>query len=382
MLEASIYGWLCKKARGNGTNRIRTKTALAKLSMDISQDAIEVRKALLALRADGKVEYSTGTHGEPISAFLTVIPPTVEIPAHVTKWKEVLEKSRLQNYEALALESIGCSLDGLSKVDMERLLAGLVRLRKEQAQVYGQCDFNVSAAYLLGSSKLLSALDSRSLRAFGIAIDQFPARAPYVIVGGNTDSPAAVILVENPISFETAVKSSAADRCLFVCTFGFGLSAVANDYGNQLAGIVETGRAEVLHRSGNTAVSVKLILEHDSIHFWGDLDMAGMQIYERIAKRLPKVRLSALYGPMIDAVMTLDRRHPYVAVTGKSGQTMFRPTREDASVMISYCREWAVDQELVTAMQIEDLAGNPLNLCSTQTSSDIPPRPPENPDAT
>jgi hypothetical protein len=361
MFEASIYEWLCKKVRGNDANRIRTKTALTKLSMDISQDAIEIRKALLALRADGKVEYSTGSHGEPISAFITVIPPKVEIPSHVTGWKAVLEQSGLPNDDLLALESIGCSLDGINKGNMEQLLAGLVRLRKEQTQVYGQCDFNVSAAYLLGSSKLLSTLDSRSLRAFGIAVDRFPPRAPYVVVGGNTDSPSTVILVENPISFETAVNSSAAERCLFMCTFGFGLSAAANDYGNQLAGIIESGRAVVLSRSGGAVVTIEQILKHSSIHFWGDLDMAGIQIYERVAKHIPSLQLSGLYQPMIDAVTAGDSRHPYVLAVGKSGQVMFSATRDDSKVMLSHCHKWAVDQELVTTSQIEALAGKLLS---------------------
>lgn len=356
MLEASIYKWLCKKVRGNDSSRIRTKIALAKLGTDISQDAIEIRKALLALRADGKVEYSAGSHGEPISAFITVIPPKIGIPAYVSGWKLVLEQSGLPTDDLLALESTGCSLDGFSKRNMEQLLAGLVRLRKEQTQVYGQCDFNVSAAYLLGSSKLLSTLDSRSLRAFGIAIDKFPARVPYIVVGGNTDSPAAVILVENPISFETAAKSSAAKHCLFVCTFGFGLSAATNDYGNQLAGVIENERAVVLNRSGGTVKTMEQILGHDSIHFWGDLDIAGMQIYERIAKHRPAIRLSALYEPMIEAVTASDNRHPYVSAVGKPGQTTFQATREDSLMMLEYCREWAVDQEFVTADQIERLA--------------------------
>ena len=356
MLEASIYKWLCKKVRGNDSNRIRTKIALAKLNTDISQDAIEIRKALLMLRADGKVEYSTGSHGEPVSAFITVIPPKIEIPAYVLGWKLVLEQSGLPADDSLALEPIGCNLDGFSKRNMERLLAGLLRLRKEQAQVYGQCDFNVSAAYLLGSSKLLSTLDSRSLRAFGIAMDQFPPRAPYVVVGGNTDLPAAVILVENPIAFETAVKSSAGERNLFVCTFGFGLSAAANDYGNQLAGIIENGRAVVLNRSGGNVKTMEQVLGHGSIHFWGDLDIAGMQIYERIARHVPAIQLSALYEPMIEAVMASDNRHPYVSAVGKSGQTSFQATREDSLMMLDYCREWAVDQEFVTAEQIKRLA--------------------------
>jgi hypothetical protein len=361
MLEISIYGWLCKKVRGNDTNRIRTKTALAKLSTDISLDAIEIRKALLALRADGKVEYSTGSHGEPISAFITVIPPKIEIPAHVAGWRAVLDQSGLPNDDLLALKPIGCSMDGFNKGDMERLLAGLVRLRKEQTQVYGQCDFNVSAAYLMGSSKLLSTLDCRSLRTFGIALDQFPQRAPYVVVGGNTEAPAAVILVENPISFETAVKSSAANRCLFVCTFGFGLSAAANDYGNQLAGIIETGRVVVLNRSGGSIMTMDQVLGHSTIHFWGDLDIAGIHIFERIAKRIPSIQLSGLYHPMIEAVADGDSRHPYVAAVGKAGQTMFAAARIDSKSMLLHCHKWAVDQEMVSQGQIESLAGLPLS---------------------
>jgi hypothetical protein len=357
MLEASIYEWLCKKVRGNDANRIRTKTALSKLGTDISHDAIEIRKALLALRADGKVEYSTGSHGEPISAFITVIPPKVEIPAYVTGWRAVLEQSGLPNDDLLALEPIACSLDGFSKGDMERLLAGLVRLRKEQTQVYGQCDFNVSAAYLLGSSKLLSALDSRSLRAFGIAKDQFPTRAPYVVVGGNTDSPVAVILVENPIPFETAVRS-AAERCLFICTFGFGLSAATNDYGNQLAGIIENGRAVMLNRSHGAAPTLQAILGHPAVQFWGDLDTAGMQIFQRLVAAIPQIKLSGLYKPMIEAAKDPLRRHPYTAVTGKEGQSRMAVQTNDAYVrgLLTACKDFGVDQEVVTQAEISEWA--------------------------
>lgn len=81
-----------------------------------------------------------------------------------------------------------------------------------------------------------------------------------------------------------------------------------------------------------------------------------MQIYERIAKHRPAIRLSALYEPMIEAVTASDNRHPYVSAVGKPGQTIFQATREDSLMMLEYCREWAVDQEFVTAEQIERLA--------------------------
>lgn len=363
MLENRVYAWLCRKARDGEVRRIQAKPALAKLGTDVSEDPLEIRKALMALRAEGKVEYSAGPHGEPVSAFITVFPPKRELPAYVATWNNVLEASSLSKESRLALKSVGTALDGFAKADMQRLLAGLVRLRDEQTQMHGQCDFNVSAAYLLGSSKLLSALDSRALQAFGIAVDRFPARAPYVVVGGNTDSPIAVVLVENPIPFETAITSAAAERCLFACTFGFGLSVAANDYGNQLAGVIESGRAVVLNRSGGPAITIEQVLGHRTVHFWGDLDIAGMQIYQRLASQISGLRLSALYGPMIDAIANPTKRHPYVAAVGnKDGQMRMAPQCPDAEArnLLAVCQQFAVDQEIVTADQIAVLAENQL----------------------
>lgn len=357
MLENRIYTLLCKRARGNEAGRIRTKIALSKLSADVTNDLIEIRKALMVLRTDGKVEYTASPSGEPISAFITVIPPKVEISAYAITWSGVLDASSLSQEDRLALVPVGNALDGFTKSDMERLITGLVRLRNDQAKLYSECNFNVSASYLLGSSKLLSAIDSRALQSFGIAVDRFASRLPYVVIGGNISSPTAVILVENPIPFETAISSAAASQCLFVCTFGFGLSAAANDYGNQLAGIVESGRAAVLNRSSGASTTIDKVLSHSAVHFWGDLDIAGMQIYERLAKHIPSLQLSALYLPMIEAVKTTDHRHSYVTAVGKAGQSIFSAAREDSIVMLSHCYKLAVDQEFVSADQIEALAG-------------------------
>lgn len=66
------------------------------------------------------------------------------------------------------------------------------------------------------------------------------------------------------------------------------------------------------------------------------------------------------YLPMIDAVTAGDNRHPYVTAVGKSGQSMFSATREDSKSMLNHCCKWAADQELVTASQIEIMAGKLL----------------------
>lgn len=244
-----------------------------------------------------------------------------------------------------------------------KILDGLARLREEQSQLAGTPQFLVSAQFLCASSKMLSRLGSRAIKAFGIDLAKFPAHPLYIVTAGATN-PQAVILVENPAAFELATKTAAVERCVFIATFGFGLSKVSEDYGNQLAAIVENGLsgAITLTREGSSVPPARELLKHENITFWGDLDIAGVQIYERIAKRIPSLKLSALYQPMIDAATAGDNRHPYVAAVGKSGQTMFSATREDSRAVLRYCSEWAVDQEFVTESQINVLAGESIHL--------------------
>ena len=147
----------------------------------------------------------------------------------------------LSETEIYALAPLYVVMDGVNSEQMESVITGLIQLRSDQESLFGKPTFNISAKYLIGSSKLLSTFNNRALKSFGIEVDRFPDRPPYIVVGGQGENPEAVILIENPISFETAIQSSASLRCAFVCTFGFGLSNQGNDYGNQLAGAIETG---------------------------------------------------------------------------------------------------------------------------------------------
>ncbi len=194
-----------------------------------------------------------------------------------------------------------------------------------------------------------------------IRLADFPGRPPYLLVA-SAPAPAAVILVENPVAFELAVASAAAQTCTFVCTFGFGLSNGANEYGFQLANIVNGNDAIILHRTQGAATDLPTLLAHPNVQFWGDLDMAGMQIFERLAQRIPHITLSALYRPMLDAIDDPLRRHPYATATGKGGQAPYAPRRDDAQAVASRCRGFAVDQEIVGAQDIEALAGQVLQL--------------------
>lgn len=363
-LHDRVYTWLCKKSKGSTTGKVRCSTVLSKLRSDLINDPVAIRKALIHLRTEGRIEYAAGQHGEPVSGFMTVFHPKEEIPQFVQNWIAVLESSRLSDADQVALREVGAGLEGFSERDMIALIEGLVRLRNDQGSLFGQQVFNVSASYLLSSSKLLSALDGRALRAFGIEIERFASRPYYVVVGGNVTSPSATILVENPVAFETAVTSAAGERCLFVCTFGFGLSASTNDYGNQLAGVVEHGGACVLNRSHGTAPTLQAILSHPVIQFWGDLDTAGMQIFCRLAAKIPQLSLSALYHPMAEAIKVDTKRHPYVDAVGKAGQSRMavQTTREDMRALLQLCEKYAVDQETISSKEVVELAGRAFEI--------------------
>lgn len=359
-----VYAWLCKKSKGSATGKLRCSGILDKLRTDVLNDPVALRKALIQLRGEQLIDYAAGQHGEPISGFLTVVRPDQEVPSHVEAWRAVLADSTLPERDKLALQAIGSAMEGFSSKNMAMLLDGLIRLRENQAQHFGEQVFSVSAMYLMGSSKLLSSLDWKPLYSFGIEIDRFLPRPVYVVVGGNLEAPTAVVLVENPVSFEAAVDSEAARHCLFVCTFGFGLSASANDYGNQLAGAVEAGQARVLSRSaGGEVPTLRDIMRHQRIQFWGDLDMAGMQIFCRLASKVPDMTLSALYEPMIEAIQHDGSRHPYVSAVCKDGQgrMIVQTARSDVQELLRLCEHFAVDQEFVSADDIARLAGKPFS---------------------
>ena len=366
-LHERVYEWLCKRSKASTAGKLRCNGILDKLRAEVINDPVSLRKALMHLRAEQLVEYAAGQHGEPIGGFMTVARPKREVPPHVETWCAVLADSNLTDGDKLTLQPIGSAMVGFSTHDMKTLLNGLVRLRDNQAQHIGEQVFGVSAKYLMGSSKLLSGLDGKALRGFGIALDHFSPRPLYVVVGGNVEAPAAVVLIENPVSFEAAVESAAAHHCLFICTFGFGLSATTNDSGNQLAGAVEAGQARVLSRSAGAVPTLRDILQHRRIQFWGDLDTAGMQIFCRLASKVPGITLSALYEPMIEAIQHDGSRHSYVSAVCKDGQRRMavQTVRNDVQELLRLCEHFAVDQEFVSADDIARLAGTPLTVSSS-----------------
>lgn len=352
------------------------KGLIGSLAKESGEDPLAVKQALARLSKAGWID-GVSPDGTPFGQvrILGVVPAKQVNPLQEL-WLEALRSESLSDEETRSLSACWKSLDGFGLHDLRAIASGLRRLKQDQSSLAGTPAYIISARYLLGSSKLLGEIPDRALAAFGIAVDRFPGHPPYVVVGGCAN-PKTVVLVENPASFELAMSTEAAKRCVFIATYGFGLSKANNEYGNQLAGLVESHFSGVitLVREGSSCPPVRDLFRSGNITFWGDLDPAGIQIYLRIKQRLPQLELSALYRPMIDMLDTPSCSHPYVTATGKAGQidmkTKSQNGEEAAARLLDRCGERGVDQEYVSPDDISMFAGNQLKLQEITSSSGV-----------
>lgn len=333
------------------------------LAKDTGESAITIRQALARLVKERWID-GVSNDGVPFKQVkITGALPEKPVDPGQQRWQEVLDReTHISPDDAVALAPLWRKLVEFDTREQSCVLSGLVNLRSNLTDEIGRHRFVVSAKYLIGSSKLLDELASPALRAFGISVDKFPSHPYYVVVAG-CQSPTAVVLVENPAALEVAMETQASARCAFVATFGFGLGRAKEDYGNQLADIVEDRfeNTVTLTREGSHCPTAKELLAHPNITYWGDLDIAGIQIFLRLKKSIPSLRLSALYLPMITSLVDPSRSHRYLAAVGKSGQGRM-PTiccRDDDATnhILKICASRGIDQEQISASEIEGLAG-------------------------
>jgi hypothetical protein len=214
-------------------------------------DHIDAMLALGRLAKRGIVTNVTD-RGETFGkVFLTIAAPVKREPASLTRWRAAMSASGMDEAETETLASCHDRLDGFSDADMRDLARGLSAMRSNQKADTRIPRFVLSAKYLLGSSKILGSLPVPALRAFGIDIDSFPNAISQVIVAG-PENPEAVLLIENPHSFEEAIAAGCAEKLALVVTYGYGLSRSGEAYGNSLAEAFEQAdRLVPLVRMGN-----------------------------------------------------------------------------------------------------------------------------------
>lgn len=348
--------------RMEGKSYLRPATVIGALEKDTGESAITVRQCLARLARDEWID-GVSSDGTPFRQVRIIGPIPVVMPdPGQERWHAAIDRaSGLLAEDKSALIPLWRKLTELDAFELDSVLSGLMALRANLARETGRHRFIVSASYLLGSSKLLDELSSHALRAFGINVNVFPSHPYYVVVAGARE-PEAVVLVENPAVLEVAIKTEAAARCAFVATFGFGLGRMKEDYGNQLVDIVVAAFANTvtLTREGSQCPHARELLAHPNISFWGDLDLAGIQIYLQLKKLVPALRLSALYRPMVDAIEAPTRRHRYISAVGnKDGQVKMTVQATDSEVeaLLGVCKRFAVDQEIVSATEITKWAG-------------------------
>jgi len=258
------------------------------------------------LSRDGWLEGIT-SDGTPIGNVTpTASQPIKPVATTLLAWQSAMFEAELTDVDRLALENVHGKFNGLSACDLKIIANGLSSIRSSQDALAEMPSFIVSARHLMASSKLLANLAPTSLKAFGINTNQFNDAPPYVVVAGPAD-PVAVLLIENPQAFEWAMRAGITNRHALIVTFGYGLSRNGEDFGRQLAELIERKRDSLipLVRSGSPA-ALSDLLAHQNLLFWGDLDPEGLRIFERLRKRLPQLRLSALYQPMIEALPIRD----------------------------------------------------------------------------
>lgn len=344
-----------------GKSYLRPQGLIEALAADLGESPLTIRQSMGRLVKERWIE-GVSPDGSPFRQVKIIGEVPIEPPNPDRKrWLSVMEGAGLSEQEQGILAQLSPKLSAFSDSEMGYILDGLLQLRVNLPAETGRHRFLVSAQYLMGSSKLLDELSSSSLRAFGIPVDVFSNHPLYVVVAG-CPSPEAVVLVENPAAFEMAVSTRAVNRCAFVATFGFGLSKSQEDYGNQLACMVEDRfvNAITLTREGSICPSARELLNHHKITFWGDLDVAGVQIFLRLKKSIPGLCLSELYKPMVSSLCAPDCSHPYIPAVGKSGQNQMSVTCPDgeqtAQELLKMCASRGVDQEQVMPWQIEVLA--------------------------
>ncbi len=342
------------------SSKVQGAKIVGRIAKVTGLNEVDTRQILKALDGNEISCKNWGFNNEPLGTVTINI--KAEIPTELIRWKTALEKhTRLELEEIESLTGLWTAVSEISDSEQLRLIDGLVNLKAEQEQWFGETKFNVSARYLLGSSKVLDNLPKQNLIKFGIQVDQFKSPPSYLIMTGPAN-PKAVILVENPQSFERAVEAGIPD-ITWITTFGYGLSKMNEDHGNQLSNIFNSRMDNgiiLLAREGSP-VAISSLLSNPNIHFWGDFDPEGFKIYESLKKIIPQLELSALYQPMLDK---LEREgHSFTSLVGKQGQVATTNFNNLISELLSGDEttvDVGLDQESVTLRDIFDFAGRPL----------------------
>jgi len=345
---------------GEGRKFLQPDSLLKRINRSTKLDSIAIGEALKAIKEKGEIESDDWAYQSPFRPLRQVRLNLRPLPLETYEkdWIMVLDESGLSADEAQILKPMAVHLQDFDLTLKKEVLNGLCRLRSEQDQWTGKPKFNVSSAYFLGSSKLLDNLPVKNLTDFGIQMKKFGSAPNYIVVAGPKE-PEAVILVENPHSFEMAVNSKGnAEKCAWISTFGYrlsNLSKATKEKSEDIGELINFEKLIPVVREGNPPNLSELFV-HKNIQFWGDLDLAGLDIFVRLKKKIPNIQLSSLYHPMI-TLLKQGKGHPYVKIVDKEGQQRRHSNDDKVEMLLDICETRGIDQECIGENDIAKLAG-------------------------
>ena len=268
-------------ARKKGSSR--PKTVIKQLSEKQGLSFLKAQQILQDLMDDGLIKSSKGSIRYGTLAYAG----SAEMPEHELRWRKVLGSDP----EQLMLQPCHQALADWEVGQLQKLLKGLIDLRSNLPAAYQLTKYEASARYLLSSSKLLDNLGKASLRQFGINLDRFKQATTHVVIAGPAE-PEQVLLIENPQSFEACINAGLHQHMAMVSTHGYGLQwKQVPENQDSVVGIVRLGCPDQ---------NLTHLLSHPKLFFWGDLDYAGIDIYQSIRSGHAQCLLSNLYQPMIE----------------------------------------------------------------------------------
>ncbi len=328
----------------NGSGLVR------RLADSLGISHLDVRHTLLALAQAGVVD-NIGPTGDGLGrvSILQRLPdPIMPVPEYEQEWRSLVSSRNLDQVLVTALVDTGTALAGLSRSDMEHLLDGFLRLVADRDKFAGRDPYEVSAKYLLGSSKILARF-GKALSAAGIS-DSFFGTRPRHMLGAGPDRSKFTLLVENPECFERLIGLRLAERITVIATYGYGIT---------WSGVGVEGRLDrikIARVAGTPPPTLAEAVAAGTCSFWGDLDLAGLDIFMKLRGIVPHLALSALYGPMLAAAANNATSHPYSALVDKVGQIETVSNDTTVTRLADACRLRAVDQEYVSDADILSLA--------------------------
>ncbi|MEO2219652.1 hypothetical protein ABGV49_21575 [Chromobacterium vaccinii] len=359
----AVLAQLRKMAGASG--KLRTSSCMPKLAGALGLSRLVVDEAIRDLYRSGLLQYQADRRELPVSGYLTVMLDSVTTDPQEAAWRQALAGAGLCEEVAEELSGLSSSLGGMTPEDLAALARVLRRLSEADPASFDDAGFNVSARHLLGSSKVLSMMTGRMMDALGLPLRLQNSSPRYVICAGPPD-PVATLLIENPRAFENAVCSGLSEEVALICTYGFGLSYLGQER-LHTTGTSANDQPIMIVRGGSPP-QLKDLLRANQVFFWGDLDLAAINIYRTLKRTVPQLQMSRIYEAMLPMIANSDRSHPYVEVFDKSGQVKSTVINTSAphdldSVCLflwQACQTRAVDQEAVSNSTIRLLGSLPF----------------------